>query len=127
MALLLAHRAAFTERGAQLVFVGNGDAHYAAAFARRLGVEEPVLIDESRVSYQALGLRRDVGGAANFRSVLAAARSLSRGHLQRSVQGDALQLGGVFVVDTTGAVCFAHASRFAGDHPSPEAVLAALP
>ncbi len=115
------------DRGARLVFVGNGDAHYAAAFARRLGVVDPLLIDEPRKSYQALGLRRDVGGAANFRSVLAAARSLSRGHLQRGVQGDALQLGGVFVVDTTGLVRFAHASQFAGDHPSPEALLAALP
>ena len=110
-----------------MVFVGNGDVHYARAFAQRLGVVDPLLLDEPRQSYEAIGLRRDVGGAANFRTVLAAARSLSRGHLQRGVQGDALQLGGVVVIDTEGEVRFSHASAFAGDHPSPQAVLASLP
>lgn len=106
--------------------MGNGDARYASAFAARLGVTEPVLVDTERLAYAALQLRRDVGGAANFKTVLAAARALSKGHLQRTVQGDALQLGGVFVVDPTGRIRFAHPSRYAGDHPDPEAVLAAL-
>jgi hypothetical protein len=42
------------------------------------------------------------------------------------VRGDALQLGGVFVVRPDGTIPFHHPSRYVGDHPSSQAILKAL-
>jgi hypothetical protein len=114
-------------KGAGLAFVGNGNRHFARAFAEELGIVAPVYVDPSLRAYKAFGLRRGVVAALGSASVVShAARAMRGGFRQRGVQGDAWQLGGVFVVAPGGAVRYAHASTAAGDHPPVEAVLRAL-
>jgi hypothetical protein len=51
---------------------------------------------------------------------------MSRGHFQTRVLGDGKQLGGVFVIMPGGTLTYRYLSEVAGDHPDPNAVVAAL-
>jgi hypothetical protein len=113
--------------GALLAFVGNGGRHFARAFAEELGLEAPVYVDTSLRAYEALGMKRGVFAALASPSVVAsAARAMRGGFRQKGVQGDAWQLGGVFVIAPGAEIRYAYASGAAGDHPPVEAILAAL-
>lgn len=116
------------ERGAELVFVGNGNRHFAAAFRDAHAIEAPLYVDTKRESYRALGMKRGffatLGNLASMRNM---ARALADGFRQGLTRGDAWQLGGVLVVLAGGEVAYRYASAAAGDHPRPEDVIAALP
>ncbi len=117
---------AVRERGAELVIVGNGVPAFARAFAEDLALDAPLLVDPELHAYRAAGLRRGRAAALSPRLAFNAVRALRAGHRQQSVQGDAWQLGGVFVIRPSGDVTFAHRSREAGDHAPVGEILAAL-
>ncbi len=112
--------------GAEIVVIGNGAAHFARAFRGDYELDFPLLVDPDRVAYRAAGLRRGLAGTLSPRVALHAARALAKGFFQTSVQGDALQLGGVFVIRRGGGVAYRHASQVAGDHAPLDDVLRAL-
>lgn len=117
---------AIRARGAELIIVGNGSAHFARAFREDLELDGPILVDPDLRTYQVAGLRR--GGLELLSTRLAsnALRAWRAGYRQQGVQGDALQLGGIFVLNAKGDLVFEHASREAGDHPDPAEILEAL-
>ena len=114
-------------RGAELVFIGNGNRHFAEGFKRDHGIECPLYVDTKRESYRALGMKRGLaatlGSPAAWRNML---RALKGGFRQGPTRGDAWQLGGVLVVEPGGRVAYRHLSNAAGDHPPPAEVMAAL-
>ncbi|HEY7413513.1 MAG TPA: peroxiredoxin-like family protein [Vicinamibacteria bacterium] len=113
--------------GARLVFVGNGNRHFAAAFRDELRLDEPIYVDTGREAYAALGMKRGVASTLLAPGTWkAGVRAMRGGFRQKRVQGDAWQLGGVLVVRTGGEVAFRHLSASAGDHPPVSDVLAAL-
>lgn len=113
-------------RGAELVIVGNGAPHFAAAFREDFHLHTPLLIDPELRAYRAAGLRRGRVELLSPRLPLHALRALRSGSRQTGVQGDPWQLGGTFVIRPGGALAFRHVSREAGDHPRVDDVLAAL-
>lgn len=114
------------KRGAELVIVGNGAAHFAQAFREDFALDGPILVDPELRAYRAAGLRRGRVEVLSPRMGLNAARALRKGFRQEGVQGDPWQLGGVFVLRAGGELTYRYASREAGDHPPVEAILAAL-
>jgi NAD(P)-dependent dehydrogenase (short-subunit alcohol dehydrogenase family) len=112
--------------GAELVLIGSGAPHFAAAFREDFALDCPVLVDESLEVYSIAGLERSASAALSPRMALSAARALRAGHRQTAVQGDVWQLGGVLVIRAGGEVAYRHASTEAGDHAPIEDVLAAL-
>lgn len=114
-------------RGAELVLIGNGNRHFAKAFADAFRIEAPLYVDTTRASYRALGMRRGfratLGSVASLKNV---ARALKAGFRQGLTRGDAWQLGGVLVVARGGEVLFSHRSEAAGDKAPVEAILSAL-
>ncbi len=114
-------------RGAELVVIGNGSVYFAKTFREDLAIEFPVYTDPSLVTFKAAGLRRDLGSTVNTKVLSGAFRALKKGFRQTSTQGDPWQQGGVFVVLPPSDERFGYVSSAAGDHPSNEAVLAALP
>jgi len=115
------------DKGASLAFVGNGQRHFAEAFAREHGITAPVYVDTARRAYRALGMKRGLGSARGVVASLGhAARAWRAGFRQGATQGDALQLGGVLVVRPGGRVAYRHLSAEAGDHPPLDEILAAL-
>ena len=113
-------------RGAELVVIGNGAQHFAAAFREDMGLDGPLLVDPGLRAYRAAGLRRGRVGLLSPRLPLHALRALRAGYRQTSAQGDPWQLGGVFVIRPDASLAYRHASREAGDHAPIQAILAAL-
>ena len=115
-------------KGAELVFVGNGNRYFAQGFREELGLEAPLYVDTRRHAYRALEMKRGV-----FRTLFSPTawkhmrRAFRSGFRQGRTRGDAWQLGGVLVVRPGGYVDFVHRSESAGDHPDVAAVLSALP
>lgn len=112
--------------GAGLVFVGPGSAQQARWFRDDFVPGWPVYADAERVTYRALDARRGFFTAVNPRTALFGLRALRRGYRQTGVRGDPVQQGAVCVVTPDGALAYRYVSAVAGDHPLPEAVLAAL-
>lgn len=117
---------AIDARGAELIFIGNGSVAAARSFGRLHVPGSAVYTDPSLRSYRALGMRRSLAATVGPASVLAAARSTLRGHVQGATRGDALQQGGLFTVAPGGAILYAERNRSAGDRPDIEAALGAL-
>jgi len=46
------------ERGAELVFIGNGNRHSAEAFQKQFDIRAPLYVDTKRDAYRELGMRR---------------------------------------------------------------------
>ena len=113
------------DAGAELVVVGNGSTQQAGWFVEDLKLSTPVYTDPSRKIYEAVGARRGFGAVFHPGSFLSAFGALRKGFRQKGVQGDATQLGGVFVIGVDGEVVYEYMSRFAGDAPSVETVLGA--
>ena len=112
--------------GAELVIVGNGTTEQAGWFAEDVGLTTPVFTDPSLEIYRAVGSRRGLLGVLDPRVFLRAVAALRSGFRQRGVQGDATQLGGLFVIAPGNDVQFAYRSRFAGDYPEPARYLSVL-
>jgi len=113
--------------GADLVVIGNGNATFAQAFREDLGLGDlTLLVDPELRSYRAAGLRRGRAEVLSPRLATNALRAFRRGYRQGAVEGDAFQLGGVFVIRPNGALAYKYLSREAGDHAPLEDVLAAL-
>jgi NAD(P)-dependent dehydrogenase (short-subunit alcohol dehydrogenase family) len=113
-------------RGAELVIVGNGSESFARAFREDFDLDGPLLVDPELRAYRAAGLRRGRVELLSPRLAGNALRALRSGARQTGVQGDAWQLGGVFVIRPGGELAFRYASREAGDHPPVEDILSAL-
>ncbi|MGH0036609.1 MAG: SDR family NAD(P)-dependent oxidoreductase [Myxococcota bacterium] len=120
------HIDAIRERGAELVIVGNGARHFAAAFREDFELDTPLFVDPELRAYRAAGLRRGRVEILSPRVPLNAFRALRKGFVQQSVEGDPWQLGGVFVIRPGGSLRYRYVSREAGDHPPVADVLAAL-
>jgi NAD(P)-dependent dehydrogenase (short-subunit alcohol dehydrogenase family) len=113
-------------RGGELVIVGNGAAHFAAAFREDYKLDGPLLVDPELRAYRAVGLRRGRVEALSPRLPGNALRALRGGSRQGAIQGDPWQLGGVFVIRPDGELAYRYVSREAGDHPPAYDILAAL-
>ncbi len=124
------HRAhsQFEDAGARLVLIGQAGARQAAHFRRKMGIDVPVLADESRASYKAAGARRGgVGELVGPRSVASGVRHMARSRvIQGRPVGDVTQLGGAMVVRPGGAVSFARMAEHAGDSVEASELLAAV-
>lgn len=116
----------FESEGAKLLLIGNGRPEQALRFQQMRAPGSTVVTDPERRSYRALGARRSplgMLGPGTIRGWLAARRLGIRAD---GLQGDALQLGATLVVDPPGTVLLAHMDSGPGDHPSLEAIVAAL-
>lgn len=113
--------------GAKVAGIGMGSVPSANAFKREWNVTFPILVDDQRITYQALELTRgrfvDVYGA---RVLLKGARNNLRGYPQGQAQQDAYQLGGVVVVQEGGDIRYLYRAKFSGDDVPVKHVLTAL-
>jgi len=121
------HGHEFKEKGANLVAVGLGDPNYARIFREETGIKFPLMVDEQRRAYRAVGLRK-----ANllhlFRGDNAQARRRARtaGHQQQHAGRNPFQLGGSFVFAPGDVDRYAHISQTFGDNAATQDLLAAI-
>lgn len=120
----------FIARGARVVFVGNGSTSQAQRFFQSKGLPREgctVVTDPERESYQAAGFERGLRRTfLNAASPRAYREARGAGHRITGLFGDLTQLGGVVVTRPPARLEYLHRSEFAGDHPDPEELRAAV-
>jgi len=121
------HEQELRKKGAKLVAIGLGDANYARQFREETKIAFPLLVDENREAYKAIGLRHATA-LHLFRkdNFTARKRAKSGGHHQHRLGKDPFQLGGSFVFGPGNQDRFAHVSETFGDNASTADLLAAL-
>ena len=117
---------AIREAGAELVIVGNGAPEFGRAFRDELGLDAPLYTDPSLRTYALAGFKRGLLATFSAKGLAHGARAWRKGFRQTARRGDALQQGGLLVVDRTGRILYAHRDSEAGDLAPNEEVLAAL-
>jgi hypothetical protein len=120
-------RKKFEEAGVRLVLIGQATPRHAAHFRRRTGIELPVLADEDRHTYKAVGAKMATTGELLGPKVIAkgVTNVFKHGVTQGRVIGHPAQLGGVIVVSPDGSVAWSHMSEDASDNAPNEDVLEA--
>jgi hypothetical protein len=112
--------------GAELVVIGNGAPNFLDGFRKETGYEGPLFTDPSLEVYRVAEMRRGLGTVLRPSMLANARRASKAGFKQGGTQGDAMQQGGVLIVDPAGRLRWRYASKVAGDHPSVETVLSHL-
>jgi alkyl-hydroperoxide reductase/thiol specific antioxidant family protein len=113
--------------GADIAIIGTGDAASARSFQRDLNIPDvPVFVDPTRRAYELAGFHRGILTLLQPRAIWNYIRAFFVGHRAGRLQGDALQQGGVLIIEPAGSILFRHASRVSGEHPEIEQILAAL-
>jgi hypothetical protein len=122
------HEQDFRKKGAKLVAVGLGDANYARQFREDTKIAFPLLVDEKREAYKAIGLRHaSLLHLVRKDNAIARKRAKAGGHRQHRLGKDPFQLGGSFVFGRGNQDRFTHVSDTFGDNASPADMLAAIP
>ena len=118
----------FLAADARLVLIGQLTPRHAAQFRRRQRIDLPVLADEDRKTYRAVGAK--IGGLSDLVGPKVLARgaltTLRTRKLQGRTIGDPAQLGGAMVIVPSGEIVWSHMARDASDNASPEEMLAAI-
>lgn len=118
----------FRAKGADLAAIGMGIPEMAADFRDKQKVPFPLLVDRTKETYRALDMKRgtlwEVAGPPVW---LRFAKGIFAGHGLDKPKQDALQMGGVVVVDRGGDVLYAFRASSSADTPPVDEVLAALP
>jgi hypothetical protein len=115
--------------GGAIVLIGQATPRHAAHFHRRLELDPwPLLADEKRVSYRAVGAKvatmtELLGPKVVAKGVRASRRS---GVVQGRTIGHPAQLGGVIVVRPGDEIVWSHLSEDASDNASADDIAAAL-
>lgn len=113
--------------GGHVVVVGPGSLEQAKKFAKHRGLPREgvsLYADPERASFEGAQLPRSwVLTFLHPGAWDAYGRATQKGHAISGAHGDVPQLGGVFVVRPPAELTFEHRSRFAGDHPTIEAIV----
>jgi len=114
---------AFTESNRHLVVIGSAKPDALSGFREQTGYRGTLLTDPSCASFAMLGYTRGITTTLGWRPFTAAVKALRSGYRPGAIHGDAMQNGGVLVVDTDGSHLFAYRSEKAGDHPPVEQLI----
>ena len=118
----------FQDAGAQVICVGMGISKVGRGFEILMDLKFPVLVTgETNAPYLEYGLGKgSLGQIFGIRSFVKALKATFQGHVGTSVQGDPYQMPGVFIIDTTGVLKYAHYYEDIGDTPENSELIAAL-
>jgi len=122
------HEQDFRKKGARLVAIGLGDANYARMFHEETKIDFPLLVDDKREAYKAIGLKHaSLLHLLRKDNAIARKRAKSSGHSQHKLGKDPFQLGGSFVFGPGDKDRFTHVSETFGDNAPTTDLLAVLP
>ena len=125
----------YTELGANVIVIGQGEPARAAAYAERYHLPCPVLCDPTFQAYRAYDLLEGKPSQVVFdasdehlRCDLKAGREMaqSRHGTERATVDSPWQLPGEFVVDKNGVVRLAYRYQYCEDWPNPLVLVAAI-
>lgn len=127
--------ARYTDAGASVVVIGQGEPARSAEYRERAGLPCPVLCDPDRIAYRAFGLLEGTAAQVLFdapdeflRGDASAGESLaaSRHGTDRAAVDSPWQLPGEFVIGRDGIVQLAYRYQYCEDWPDPRVLTAAI-
>ena len=115
----------FEDNDLQIILVGLGTPDRAESFKKQFSLSFPIICDPEKKLYKTFGLGRgSVASMASPALLLKGLKTLSRGHTLGMPRDDVLQMPGVFLIDTSGNIRYAHYSKDPSDNPSIGTLLA---
>jgi peroxiredoxin len=106
--------------------VSSGTPAQAEAFRRDYRVPFTIICDPDRVLFKKYALREmTLRHYLSPRMHVKTIQVLAQGYGHKSGEGSEAQLGGVFIIATSGKVAYAHIAADAADHPSPQDIVQA--
>lgn len=118
-------KAQFENNGFQIILVGLGNPDRTEAFKKQFSLSFPIICDPEKKLYKIFDLGR--GSLLRMASpafLLKGLKTLSRGHRLGVPKDDVLQMPGVFLIDTSGNIRYAHYAKDPSDNPSIDTLLA---
>lgn len=112
--------------GLRLALIGTGTPEQGKDFAQAFAPAIDVLVDPELVGYRAAKLRRGLFRSYNPGTALAMLRAMRRGFRSGPVEGDALQLGGAFLISPEPRTLMAHISTTISDRAALDRLLEEL-
>jgi hypothetical protein len=109
--------------GMRLVLIGTGTPEQAEDFEQVFAPGIDILVDPDLVGYRAARLKRGLFATYNPRSSLAMFRAFRNGFRSGPTQGDALQLGGAFVISPEPRTLMSHISSTIHDRAALDRIL----
>jgi len=85
-------------------------------FKKEFSFEGDLYCDKDRAAYKALGCNRGLKYIISSNALSAYKGAKNAGYQGGSMQGDALQLGGVFLISRKEGILFQHLEEYAGHH-----------
>ena len=120
-------KAKFENNGFQIILVGLGAPDRAEAFKEQFSLSFPIICDPQKKLYQTFGLGRGSFLSMAWPAILMKGlKTLSKGHTPGIPRDDVLQTPGVFLIDTSGNIRYAHYSKDPSDNPPIETLLALI-
>jgi peroxiredoxin len=117
---------ALRNAGIDVVLVSSGTTAQAEVFRRDYRVPFTVICDPERVLFKKYSLREmTLRDYLSPRMWVKSIQVMAQGYGHKSGEGSEAQLGGVFIIETSGKVAYAHIAADAADHPSPHEILQA--
>ncbi len=111
---------------AEVLAIAFGTEYWARAWLAETQSPFPLLLDPAREAYRAYGAEYSLVRSWNLKTVGRYVQLLLSGRSWRGIQGNSGQLGGDFIVDSSGIVRLAHPSYDPTDRPPVPQLLAAL-
>lgn len=124
--------AEYRNRRVEVVAIGQASGQEAARFAKKWGVEFPILGDPKGQAYAAFGMLRGNWWSILFKALLThpleSLRQIRKADLEgaRLAAADVFRLGGVAIVSKGGVVRFLHKAVEPGDVPRNQDLFAAI-
>jgi len=117
---------ALRNAGIDVVLVSSGTPSQAEVFRRDYKVPFTVICDPDRALFKKYSLREmTLRDYLSPRMHVKTIHVLAQGYGHKSGEGSEAQLGGVFIIDRSGKVAYAHIAADAADHPSPQDIVQA--
>jgi hypothetical protein len=124
---LWSERSKFESKGAQLIFIGNGPPGMIKAFKEDLGITLPIYTDPGLSVFEMAGFKRGILNTIGPKAIMKGLALKKEGHVQKGIQGDPWQQGGVLAVDTQSRILFYFVSQHTGDFPEQSEIIEAAP
>ena len=118
------HNEKFDKAGIEIVLVGLGDQKQSEAFKKEMEFSFPLICDKEMELFKSFSVKKSSYlGMLSPGLLFKGLKTMAQGNKLSTPQGDPLQLGGVYLIDTRGVVRWNYQSKDAADNPSVELLL----
>ena len=118
---------ALRDAGVDVVLVSSGTTAQAETFRHNYKVPFTIICDPDRALFKKYGLREmSLRDYLSPRMHVKTIQVLAQGYGHKAGEGSEPQLGGVFIIDTSGKVRFDRIAADPADHPSPQDIIQAV-